>query len=99
MIKGVDMGKWVTISKIAVPLQVGAAMAAEIAGVCVLTSILDLILCKSLSVHTVNSTNQSNPEQQTDSACSFDYPNALVMMFRTCLWTTLRAIVDGQTCL
>ena len=43
MIKGVDRERWVTYSKMAIPLEVGAAMAAEIAGVCVLTSILDLI--------------------------------------------------------
>ena len=43
-----------TISKIAIPLKVGAAMAAEIAGVCVLTGIIDLILCKCLSVQHVN---------------------------------------------
>ena len=44
----------VTISKIAVPLKVGAFMAAEVIGVCVLTSVLDLILCKSLSVQNIN---------------------------------------------
>ena len=42
--------RWVTISKIAIPLKVCAAMAAEVIGACVLTSVLDLILCKSLSV-------------------------------------------------
>ena len=51
VIKGVDREKW---SKIAVPLIVGAAMAAEVIGVCVLTSVLDLILCKSLSVQNIN---------------------------------------------
>ena len=55
VIKEVDRGKWVTISKIALPLKVGAAMAAEIAGVCVLTSsIVDLVLCKCLSVQNIN---------------------------------------------
>ena len=54
VITGVDREKWVTISEIAIPLKVGAAMAAEIAGVCVLTSILDLILCKCMNVHNVN---------------------------------------------
>ena len=39
MIDGVDREKLVTTSKIAIPLKVGTAMAAEIAGVC----ILDLI--------------------------------------------------------
>ena len=43
-----------TISKIAVPLKVGAAMAAEVVRVCVLTSVLNLILCKSLSVKNIN---------------------------------------------
>ena len=42
-----------TISKIAVPLKVGAAMAAEVIGVSVLTSVFDLILCKSLSVQNI----------------------------------------------
>ena len=39
-----------TIGEIAVLLNVGAAMAAEVVGVFVLTSVLDLILWKSLSV-------------------------------------------------
>ena len=43
-----------TISKIAVPLKVGAAMAADVIGVCVPPSVLDLILCKSLSVQNIN---------------------------------------------
>ena len=34
VIKGVDRDRWVTISKISVPLKVGTAMAAEVAGVC-----------------------------------------------------------------
>ena len=46
--KGVDRNMWVTTSKIAVPLGVGTAMAAEVMGVCVLTSILDLALHTSL---------------------------------------------------
>ena len=49
-----DKERWVTISKIVFSLKVGAAMAAEIAGVCVLTSILDLIFCKCLSVQNIN---------------------------------------------
>ena len=40
------------ISTIAIPA--GAVMAAEVVGVCVLTSVLDLILCKSLSAHDIN---------------------------------------------
>ena len=36
----------VTISKIAIPLEVGTAMANEVVGVRVLTGILDLILRK-----------------------------------------------------
>ena len=54
VIKGVDRQKWVTSSNIAVPLKVGAAMAAEVLGVCMLTSVLDLILCKSLSAQNIN---------------------------------------------
>ena len=54
VIKGADREKWVTTSKIAVPLKVGAAMAAEVIQVRVLTSVLDLILCKSLSVQNID---------------------------------------------
>ena len=54
VIKGVDRGRWVTISKIAVPLKVGTAMAAEVAGVCVLTEILDLVFNNSLCVQKIN---------------------------------------------
>ena len=54
VVKGVDREGWVTINKIAILLKVGGAMTTEIAGVCVLTSMLDLILCKCLSVQTVN---------------------------------------------
>ena len=43
VIKGVDWERWVTISKIAVPLKVGTVMAAE---VCVLTGNLDLVFNK-----------------------------------------------------
>ena len=52
--KKVDREKCVTTNKIAVPLKVGAAMAAEIAGVCVRTSIFDLIRCKRLTVQNIN---------------------------------------------
>ena len=50
VIKGVDRDKWATISKIAVALGAGTAMAAGLVGVCVLPGILDLVLHKSLSV-------------------------------------------------
>ena len=51
VIKGVDRERWVAISKIAVPLKVGSAMAAEVAGVCVLTGIL---VCKCVCAQSVN---------------------------------------------
>ena len=35
VIKGVDRDRWVTISKISVPLKVGTTKAPEVAGVCV----------------------------------------------------------------
>ena len=38
VVKGVDREKWVTITKIALPLKASATMAAEVVGVCVLTS-------------------------------------------------------------
>ena len=46
VIKGVDVEKWITISKIAVPLGIGTTMEDEVVGVCVPTSILDLVLHK-----------------------------------------------------
>ena len=67
VIKGVDRQKWMTISKIAVFLKVGAAMAAEVFGVCVLTSVLDLILCKSLSVQNIK--NESIESCTADCSC------------------------------
>ena len=48
VIKGVDIRRWATISRIAVHLKVGTAMAAELMGACVLTGILDLIFHKCL---------------------------------------------------
>ena len=48
VIKGVDRERWITISRIAVFLNVSTAMAAEMMGVCGLTAILDLILHKCL---------------------------------------------------
>ena len=41
VIKGVDRDRWITISKIAVPVGLCTAMAAEVMGACVLTGILD----------------------------------------------------------
>ena len=58
VIKGVDRVNWVTINKIAVPLKVGTAMAAEVMGVCVITEFRDLVFNRCLciseyqSVHT-----------------------------------------------
>ena len=49
VIRGV-VKEWNTVSKIAVPLGIGTAMAAEVMGICVLTSILALVVHKSLSV-------------------------------------------------
>ena len=46
VVEGVDKGKWITISSIAVPLKVGTPMAAEVVGLCLLTSILDLVFDK-----------------------------------------------------
>ena len=52
VIKGVDRDKWVTLSRIAVPLTVGTTMAAL--WVCVLAEILDLVFNKSPSVQNFN---------------------------------------------
>ena len=49
IVAGVDRGKSVTISKIALPLKVCTAMAA-----CLLMSVLNLILNKNLTVGNIN---------------------------------------------
>ena len=54
VIQGVDRNKWITISKVAVPLGIGTTMAAEVMGARVLTGILDLVLHKSLSIKNVS---------------------------------------------
>ena len=54
VIKGVDRERSVTISRIAVPLTVGTAVAAEMMGVCVLTGILHLVFHKCLCVQNIN---------------------------------------------
>ena len=46
VIKEVNKNRWVTIRRVAVILKVGAAVAADDAGVCVLTGILDLVFNK-----------------------------------------------------
>ena len=50
VIEGVDRAKWVTISKIAIPLK-GAAMAAEIAGV---SDRLQMLVCAKNINHCIN---------------------------------------------
>ena len=50
----------VTISRIAVPLRVGTAMAAEVAGVCLLTGILDLGFQQMLVCSECQSVHQQN---------------------------------------
>ena len=42
-IKGADRDKWITISKIAVPLGMRSALSAEVAGTCILADVLGLI--------------------------------------------------------
>ena len=49
VIKGGDRDKWITISKVAVPMGVGTALAAEVMGVCVCScGNIDLVFHKSL---------------------------------------------------
>ena len=54
VVKGVDRDKWVTITRIPVPLRVGTGMAAEVMGVCVLTKILHLVFNNCLSCQNNN---------------------------------------------
>ena len=54
VILGVDKEKWVTISKIALPLRECTDMAVEMTGVCLLMGVLNLILNKNLNVGNVN---------------------------------------------
>ena len=65
-VEGVDRDRWITISKIAVLLGTGTAMAAEVMGVCVLPGILDLVLHKSLSVRKYQSVYRRNSEKNID---------------------------------
>ena len=58
VIKGADT--WITNSKLAVLPGIGTAMAAEVMGVCVLTSILDLVLHKSLNIKNINQCYRHN---------------------------------------
>ena len=53
VIKAVNRDRWVTIIRIAVPLKVGTAMAAEVAGVCLVTGILDLVFSRCLCVQNI----------------------------------------------
>ena len=46
MIRGVDSKKWIRISKIAVLLEVCCGLSAEVAGACISTGILNLVLKK-----------------------------------------------------
>ena len=54
VIKGVDRERWLTISRIAIPLKVGTAMVAEMMGVRVLTGILDLVFHQCPYVQNIN---------------------------------------------
>ena len=67
VVKVVDRERWVTISKIAILLKAGTAMAAEVAGACVLTGILDLL--QMLVSSEFQSVYQSNPQQTMLLAC------------------------------
>ena len=51
VIKGVDKDKWITISRMSVPLRTCTAMAAEVAGASVLIGILDLVLENQCGKH------------------------------------------------
>ena len=53
-----------TIRRISVPLKVGTAMAAEVAGVCVLTGIFHLVFSKCLCVQSVNQCINIIPDKQ-----------------------------------
>ena len=68
VIQGIDRGRWVTVTGIAVPSKVCTSMAAEGAGVCVLTGILDLIFCKILVCTERQPVHQQNPQQTTSPA-------------------------------
>ena len=54
VIKGVDQDKCITSSKIAAPLKACTAMAAEVAGVCVLMGILDLVMRETINENSIN---------------------------------------------
>ena len=53
-LKEVDREKWVAISKVALPLRVCTAMAADMTGECLLIGVLNLILNRNLNVGNIN---------------------------------------------
>ena len=57
-VKAVDREKWITISKIAVPLKVLTAMAAEVAGNSMFTGVPDLLLDKKFNMEKHQRTHQ-----------------------------------------
>ena len=90
--------KWVAISKLAIPLKVGAAAAAEIAGVCVLTGIVDLILSKCLSVKNINlcinSFLNNRGSLHVEAVLQKHFSHGVKLW--ACLWTALRATVPSK---
>ena len=55
LIKAVDRGNWIAIRKFAVPLKACTATASEIAGVSVLTAVLDVLSGKKINLGNINS--------------------------------------------
>ena len=96
VIEGVDKERWVTISKIAIPLEVGTAMAAEVGGVCVLSGMLDLTFCKCLCVKTSISVSTEISINDDIVRTEFDCASFVSRKLWACLWTALRATVDKR---
>ena len=92
VINGIDKEKWVTRNKIAIPLKVCTTMTAEIVGVCVLTNVLDLILCKCLSVQNVNRVSIESWTTDWVFLCTLSIQNVSVINYRACHWDDVACV-------
>ena len=98
VIKGVDRERWVTIRENWYSSESGCGHGTRDCW-CVRAHEnprSDLLQMRECSKR--QSTNQENPELLTDFACLFGCTKRLCQYMTACLWTTLRAFVDGQTC-
>ena len=54
VIKGADGDRWITVSKILVPLGVCSALSAEVSEACILANVLDLIFRRNFCIENID---------------------------------------------